>query len=231
MRFGTPSRRSASCPGSRPGELHFSIGYSEPEAGHRPGLAAHPRGPGWRRVRDQRPEDVDQPDPVRGLRLARLPDRPRRAPAQGPVHHHRAHRRGGFSWTPVRTVAGVTTSATYYGDVRVPAANLVGEENKGWPLITNQLNHERVALTSAAPLLAALADVTDWAQATKLGRRPAGHRRRVGPAQPGPGARQGRVAQADELADRRQAGDARARPPRRRPRSTAPSSTIEAYRL
>ena len=26
----------------------------------------------------------------------------------------------GFSWTPVRTVAGVTTSATYYSDVRVP---------------------------------------------------------------------------------------------------------------
>jgi alkylation response protein AidB-like acyl-CoA dehydrogenase len=57
--------------------------------------------------------------------------------------------------------------------VRVPAGNLVGEENKGWPLITNQLNHERVALTSAAPMLSALADVTDWAKATKLtdGRR------------------------------------------------------------
>jgi 3-oxocholest-4-en-26-oyl-CoA dehydrogenase alpha subunit len=26
----------------------------------------------------------------------------------------------GFSWTPVRTVAGVTTSATYYSSVRVP---------------------------------------------------------------------------------------------------------------
>ncbi len=79
----------------------------------------------------------------------------------------------GFSWTPVRTLAGVTTSATYYSDVRVPAANLVGEPHKGWPLITNQLNHERVALTSAAPMLSALADVTEWARTTKLagGRR------------------------------------------------------------
>src|SRR6202007_2063236 len=42
----------------------------------------------------------------------------------------------GFSWTPVSTLAGVTTSATYYSDVRVPVTNLVGEENKGWPLIT-----------------------------------------------------------------------------------------------
>jgi alkylation response protein AidB-like acyl-CoA dehydrogenase len=79
----------------------------------------------------------------------------------------------GFSYTPVHTLAGVTTSATYYADVRVPAANLVGEQSKGWPLITNQLNHERVALTSAAPVQSALADVTDWARSTKLadGRR------------------------------------------------------------
>jgi alkylation response protein AidB-like acyl-CoA dehydrogenase len=72
----------------------------------------------------------------------------------------------GFSWTPVPTVAGVSTSATYYADVRVPAANLVGEENQGWPLITNQLNHERVALTSAAPMQNALREVRDWAVQT-----------------------------------------------------------------
>jgi 3-oxocholest-4-en-26-oyl-CoA dehydrogenase alpha subunit len=57
--------------------------------------------------------------------------------------------------------------------VRVPATNLVGEEHKGWPLITNQLNHERVALTSAAPIVHALNDVRSWAQQAKLadGRR------------------------------------------------------------
>jgi alkylation response protein AidB-like acyl-CoA dehydrogenase len=74
----------------------------------------------------------------------------------------------GFSWTPVRTVAGVTTSATYYSSVRVPVSSLVGEENRGWPLITNQLNHERVALTSAAPVMSALAEVLGWAQSAKL---------------------------------------------------------------
>jgi alkylation response protein AidB-like acyl-CoA dehydrogenase len=79
----------------------------------------------------------------------------------------------GFSWTPVHTMAGPSTSATYYSDVRVPAGSLVGEENRGWPLITNQLNHERVALTSAAPVQIALREVREWAQATKLpdGRR------------------------------------------------------------
>ncbi|WPO72734.1 acyl-CoA dehydrogenase family protein [Streptomyces sp. KN37] len=54
----------------------------------------------------------------------------------------------GFSWTPIETVGGLTTTATYYDGIRVPAANLVGEENAGWGLITNQLNHERVALAA-----------------------------------------------------------------------------------
>ena len=60
------------------------------------------------------------------------------------------------------------TSATYYSSVRVPATELVGEQNRGWPLITNQLNHERVALTSAAPVMSALAEVRDWAASAKL---------------------------------------------------------------
>ncbi len=68
----------------------------------------------------------------------------------------------------MRTVAGVTTSATYYSSVRVPVSSLVGEENRGWPLITNQLNHERVALTSAAPVMSALAEVRDWAASSRL---------------------------------------------------------------
>jgi hypothetical protein len=50
---------------------------------------------------------------------------------------------------------------------------VVGEVNRGWALITNQLNHERVALTSAAPMLSALNAVRDWATTTTLpdGRR------------------------------------------------------------
>src|SRR5690606_30500516 len=62
----------------------------------------------------------------------------------------------GFSYTPVHTMAGPDTSATYYQDVRVPASALVGEVDGGWALITNQLNHERVALTSAGPVRTAL---------------------------------------------------------------------------
>jgi alkylation response protein AidB-like acyl-CoA dehydrogenase len=70
----------------------------------------------------------------------------------------------GFSWSPLRTVAGEFTSSTFYDDVRVPTANLVGEENQGWKLITNQLNHERVAICPVSGILRSIAEVRSWAQ-------------------------------------------------------------------
>jgi alkylation response protein AidB-like acyl-CoA dehydrogenase len=45
---------------------------------------------------------------------------------------------------------------------------LVGVENQGWKLITNQLNHERVAICPASGLLRSLADVRAWAQEQSL---------------------------------------------------------------
>ncbi len=173
MRFGTPDQKERFLRPIAAGQLHFSIGYSEPGAGT--DLASLRT----RAVRDGDTYVINgqkmwtslieyadyvwlacrtDPDAVRhrGLSIIIVPTDA-----------------AGFSWTPVRTVAGLTTSATYYSDIRVPVGNLVGEEHKGWPLITNQLNHERVALTSAAPLQAALAAVTDWAASVKLadGRR------------------------------------------------------------
>jgi alkylation response protein AidB-like acyl-CoA dehydrogenase len=79
----------------------------------------------------------------------------------------------GFKYNLVHTVGGGTTSATFYEDVRVPATNLVGAENEGWKLITNQLNRERVALCSAAGVQQLLTEVRRWAQQNRLpdGRR------------------------------------------------------------
>jgi alkylation response protein AidB-like acyl-CoA dehydrogenase len=168
MRFGTVAQKERYLPRITRGELHFSIGYSEPEAGT--DLAALRT----RAVRDGDSYVINgqkmwtsliqyadyvwlacrtDPEALRhkGLSILIVPTDA-----------------DGFSWTPVRTVAGTTTSATYYSDVRVPATALVGEENQGWPLITNQLNHERVALTSSAPVRNALREVTEWARSTKL---------------------------------------------------------------
>jgi len=173
MRFGTPEQKERFLPKIAAGELHFSIGYSEPEAGT--DLAS---------LRTRAVLDGDE-YVINGQKMWTSliqyadyvwlacrtdPDAPRHKGLSIIIVPTDA---SGFSWTPVRTVAGLTTSATYYADVRVPVGNLVGEGHKGWPLITNQLNHERVALTSAAPVLTALADVTEWARSTKLadGRR------------------------------------------------------------
>jgi alkylation response protein AidB-like acyl-CoA dehydrogenase len=70
-------------------------------------------------------------------------------------------------------VSGVRTNATYYEDVRVPDENLIGGENRGWTLITGQLNFERVSLVNASGFESTLGDLVDWAWATKLpdGRR------------------------------------------------------------
>ena len=173
MRFGTSEQKAHYLPRIAAGEIHFSIGYSEPEAGT--DLAAlrtravRVKGDGeaggyvingqkmWTSL-------IQYADYV-WLACRTDPEAPRHrglsiliVPTGSP----------GFSWTPVHTVAGPTTSATYYSDVRVPASALVGAENQGWPLITNQLNHERVALPSAAPIRSALHEVTEWARQTKL---------------------------------------------------------------
>ncbi|WP_435118320.1 acyl-CoA dehydrogenase family protein [Amycolatopsis thermoflava] len=167
MRFGTPEQKAFYLPRIAGGELHFSIGYSEPEAGT--DLASLRT----RAVRDGDSYIVNgqkmwtslieyadyvwlaartDPDAKRHKGLSILV-----VPTDAP----------GFSWTKVRTVAGPGTSATYYDDVRVPVSARIADENAGWPLITNQLNHERVALTSAAPIISALDEVRRWAQETK----------------------------------------------------------------
>ncbi|HZC39441.1 MAG TPA: acyl-CoA dehydrogenase family protein [Streptosporangiaceae bacterium] len=168
MQYGTAGQKAFYLPRIAAGEIHFSIGYSEPEAGT--DLAS---------LRTRAVRDGDE-YVVNGQKmwtsLIQYADYVWLACRTDPdAARHRglsifivAAGAPGFSWTPVRTVAGPTTSATYYSDVRVPASALVGEENQGWPLITNQLNHERVALTSAAPVQTALREVTEWARATRL---------------------------------------------------------------
>jgi 3-oxocholest-4-en-26-oyl-CoA dehydrogenase alpha subunit len=173
MRFGTPDQRAFFLPRIAAGELHFAIGYSEPGAGT--DLAS---------LRTKAVLDGDE-YVINGQKmwtsLIQYADYvwlACRTDSDAPKHKGLSMLivptdAPGFSWTPVRTMAGVTTSATYYSDVRVPACAVVGEVNRGWALITNQLNHERVALTSAAPVLTALQEVREWAQNTKLsdGRR------------------------------------------------------------
>ena len=173
MRYGTPEQKAKVLPGILKGELHFSIGYSEPEAGT--DLASL-------RTRAVRDGDhyvingqklwtslVHHADYV-WLACRTDPDAPKHKGISIIMVPTDAE---GFSWTRVDTMGGGLTSATYYTDVRVPVSNLVGEEHRGWQLMTNQLNQERIALSPSGVVERRLTDVRRWAQETKLadGRR------------------------------------------------------------
>lgn len=72
----------------------------------------------------------------------------------------------GFSATPVWTL-GVRTNATYFDNVRLPDKYRVGEVNKGWKLITGQLNRERLSLVNHGPVFNLFQEVGAWAAATE----------------------------------------------------------------
>ncbi|MFD4943293.1 acyl-CoA dehydrogenase family protein [Streptomyces sp. NPDC058409] len=148
MKYGTEEQKAYFLPRILSGDVVFAIGYSEPEAGT--DLAALRT----RAVRDGDSWVIDgqkiftsnaQNADWIWLACRTDPDAPKHQgisiiliPTDAP----------GFAWTPIETVGGLTTTSTYYDAIRVPATHLVGAQNGGWGLITNQLNHERVALAA-----------------------------------------------------------------------------------
>ncbi len=173
MQLGTPEQKARILPGILRGELHFSIGYTEPSAGT--DLASL-------RTRAERDGDewviTGEKLYTSAIQYADFVWLAARTDPEAPKHRGLSvflvpTDAAGFSWTPLRTMAGEFTSATYYDDVRVPAANLVGVENGGWAIMTNQLNLERVAISPASGILRAIEEVRGWAAAHHL---PDGHR-------------------------------------------------------
>ena len=79
----------------------------------------------------------------------------------------------GYDCTPIITLGGVRTNATYYDNVRVPASALVGEVDKGWNLVTSQLNRERLSLVNVGPVSQLFNEVTKWARETPARRQSA----------------------------------------------------------
>jgi len=167
MRFGTDEQKKRFLPKIQAGELLIAIGYSEPEAGT--DLASLKT----RAVRDGSEWVINGQKTFTSL--ADHSDYVWLAARTNPTA---AKHRGismfmvpldtpGVKITPIWTMGGVRTNATYYEDVRVPLDNLVGGENQGWSLITNQLNHERVALFNYGPMHEIFEDVVRWAKETE----------------------------------------------------------------
>jgi len=169
MRFGNDAQREDFLPRILRGECLFAIGYSEAEAGT--DLAS---------LKTRAERDGDEWI-INGAKMwTSLADHAdyvwlaARSDPQAPKHRGISMflvptTADGFKCTPITTIGGVRTNATFYEDVRVPAENLIGGENNGWSLITGQLNHERVSLSNYAPMESLLAEVVEWARETKLG--------------------------------------------------------------
>jgi alkylation response protein AidB-like acyl-CoA dehydrogenase len=166
LAYGTPEQREYFLPKILAGEIHFAIGYTEPDAGTdlaslrtsavRDGdeyvvngqkiftTGAHDADYIWLACRT----DPEAPK-HRGISILIVPTKD-----------------PGYSWTPIITCDGAHhVNATYYNDVRVPAGWLVGEINRGWKLITTQLNHERIMLGPAGRIDAMYSRVSRWATA------------------------------------------------------------------
>jgi 3-oxocholest-4-en-26-oyl-CoA dehydrogenase alpha subunit len=173
MKFGTEAQKTAILPKILKGECHFAIGYSEPEAGT--DLASLKT----RAVRDGDHYVVTGQKVFTSL--AEYADYiwlAVRTDADAPKHKGISilmvdTKLPGFSLSPIHTLGDNRTNATYYDNVRVPASMLVGRENEGWRLITNQLNHERVALSLPGVAARFVDETTTWARET---RRPDGSR-------------------------------------------------------
>ncbi len=168
IKYGTEKQKDMFLKRILAGDVHFAIGYSEPDAGT--DLAS---------LRTTAKRDGDhyvvngqkmwttgghQADYL-WLAVRTDPDAPKHKGISILIVDTTDP---GYSHTPIITADGSHhVNATYFNDVRVPVDMLVGEENQGWKLITTQLNHERVMLGPAGRIEGLRDRVAEWA--TKAG--------------------------------------------------------------
>lgn len=173
MNYGTDEQKSELLPKILKGQIHFCIGYTEPSAGT--DLAAVQT----RAVRDGDEYIINGQKIFTSLAsdadfcwLATRTD-PNVKKHKGMSMFIVPMDTPGIKVVPMHLTSEHDINQVFYDDVRVPASSLVGGENNGWGLITNQLNHERVTLCSSGMIEGVYTEVRRWAQETKLadGRR------------------------------------------------------------
>jgi alkylation response protein AidB-like acyl-CoA dehydrogenase len=173
MEYGSDEQKRFFLPQIAAGELHFSIGYTEPGAGT--DLAslttrAERDGEEWRINGQKIYTSLASYADYIWLAARTDPEAPKHkgisiflVPTTDP----------GFSYTKIHTMVNASTFNTYYDDVRVPDSAVVYGVNRGWDLIINQLNYERVSLAPPGMISRTYEETVRWAQETKLadGRR------------------------------------------------------------
>ena len=168
IEHGTEKQKQKFLPMILKGEVHFAIGYSEPEAGT--DLASL----------QLRAERIGDEYVINGTKMftsgAGNADYVWLACRTDPdAKKHKGISiiivdtdQPGYSHAPIETVGGGATAMSYYEDMRAPVDMCVGGENNGWGVLTAQLNHERMGLAAFGMVARRiLKDVVDWARETE----------------------------------------------------------------
>ncbi|MGH3958588.1 acyl-CoA dehydrogenase family protein [Mycobacterium sp.] len=168
MEYGTEEQKQKFLPVILDGSVEFAIGYSEPGAGS--DLAslrttAARDGEGW--VINGHKMFTSGAAYADYIWLAARTD-PSAKKHKGISIFIVPTSSPGFSWKPLHTMPGLTTTYTFYDNVRVPADAIVGAENEGWLLITTQLNFERATLGNLGALEPLYERTLGWAKTTEL---------------------------------------------------------------
>jgi 3-oxocholest-4-en-26-oyl-CoA dehydrogenase alpha subunit len=146
MKFGSQEQQASLVPKIWSGEITCALGYSEPDAGS--DLAS---------LRTRAVRDGDQ-YVINGSKIWS-------SNAHRTTHvwlacrtdpDARKHRgisifivpldTPGITIRPIWVMSGHRTNEVFYDDVVIPASALVGEENRGWYIMANALDHERVTI-------------------------------------------------------------------------------------
>jgi alkylation response protein AidB-like acyl-CoA dehydrogenase len=166
QQFGTDKQKDLFLRRILSGDVHFAIGYSEPDAGTdlaslRTSARQDPASGDWIINGQKTWTTGGHTADYIWLAVRTDPDAPKHKGISVLIVDTKDP---GFSWTPIVTSDGSHhVNVTYYNDVRVPADMLVGEVNQGWRLITSQLNHERIMLGPAGRLEGLRDMVATWA--------------------------------------------------------------------
>lgn len=84
----------------------------------------------------------------------------------------------GITIRPIRkfTIKGASACEVFFDDVKVPAANMMGELHGGWYALTKTLNHERIGVASLTNGIgqAAFEDMVEYAKQREAFGRPIG---------------------------------------------------------
>jgi 3-oxocholest-4-en-26-oyl-CoA dehydrogenase alpha subunit len=167
MALGSEAHKQQFLPGILRGEIHFAIGYSEPDAGtDLAALKTTAVRDGDDYLINGTKSFTSAAEGADYIWLAARTD-PTAPKHKGITLFIVDTKLPGFSVAPIHTVGGVRTNMTYYDNVRVPAAMIVGQLNGGWKLITAQLNHERIGLAAFCVRgLGLYNDTLNWARTT-----------------------------------------------------------------